>query len=83
MTSIGSKTINLKIGVNWLYGIGILATVLILAFIFVPQPTVWRPVLAFSAAVIAGAAGLTTAINNMISAQSPPRRRKPQQGMCA
>ncbi len=65
MPPIGSKTIALRIPVNWLYGIVVLVIALILAFIFVPNPTTWRPVLVFGAAVIAGAAGLTTAINNV------------------
>jgi uncharacterized protein DUF4760 len=65
MSSIGSKTISLKIPVNWLWGIAGFAVALIAAFIFIPEPTKWRPVLVFAAAVVAGAAGLITAINNI------------------
>lgn len=63
MSSIGSKTISLKIPVNWLWGVVLLAAGLIVAFILVPDRL--RPDLVFSAAVIAGAAGLTTALNNI------------------
>jgi hypothetical protein len=65
MPAIGSRTFSFNIPVNWLYGIIGLAMALILAFIFVPDPEKWRPVLIFGAAVIAGAAGLTTAVNNV------------------
>jgi outer membrane receptor for monomeric catechols len=46
-----------------LWGIALLAIALIVGFYFANQA--WRPVLVFGAAVIAGAAGLTTAINNV------------------
>lgn len=63
MPSFASKTISLKIPVNWLWGIVVLAVGLILAYIFVPERV--RPILVFSAAVAAGAAGLVTAFNNV------------------
>lgn len=65
MAPVGSKTISFKIPVNWLWGIVALGVLLIVAFIFIPNPTTWRPVLVFAAAVIAGSAGLITAINNL------------------
>lgn len=61
--AIGSRTISLTIPVNWLWGIGTLAVSLTVAFIFVPENI--RPILVFGSAVLAGAAGLTTAINNV------------------
>ena len=44
MASIGSRPITLKIPLNWLWGILILAASLIVAFIFVPDkvPPLWR-----------------------------------------
>lgn len=63
MAPIGSKTISLKIPVNWLWGIVTLAIVLIVAFVLVPAAV--RPMLVFGAAVLAGAATLTTAVNNV------------------
>jgi hypothetical protein len=63
MASIGSRPITLKIPLNWLWGILILAASLIVAFIFVPDKV--RPILVFGAAVVAGAGALITAANNV------------------
>lgn len=63
MTGIGSKNITLNIPVNWLWGVVTLGAALILGFIVIRSD--WRPILVFTAAVVAGCAGLITALNNV------------------
>jgi hypothetical protein len=58
---LGQRKINLELSVNWLVAPFVVAIVLLLLFIF-GRPD-WRPALVFGAAVVGGAAALTTAIN--------------------
>jgi hypothetical protein len=63
MASIGRRNVAFNIPVNWLICIMVLAGALIAAFMLSPDG--FHPILVFTAAVIAGAAGLITAINNL------------------
>lgn len=62
---IGSKRISFSVPFNWIISVPIVGIALIVGFVFVPDPTTWRPVLVFGAAVVAGSAALITAINNV------------------
>lgn len=58
---IGSHELTFRIPVNWLVAVVVLAAALIASYVLASPTT--RPLIAFSAAVIAGTAALLTAIN--------------------